>query len=324
MDYCHQHNLVDPAIAGRERNFGIRVTLPANDTLRNVLGNDWERLHWYLGDERCYPPGHAGRNDVMLEAELWSRIDTPAANRHPIPAELGPEAAAERYSGEIVSAGQLDIVLLGMGEDGHFASLFPDFEQLPSALDPAARDSCIVVQTASSPHLRISLTLAALLNAEHIVLLMFGDDQRAVYEQAIDERTRQYRQLKEAVAGILYMRNKLEAEITADSLDLKKAESFKIWAQTENLQLGSLPGVREGVGLPVSGGLNAELELTLPKMKFKEAEGFFNRNPLDTKRHAGGVWALPPSLRGHETDAEKARYREIGESERMTLVFRKP
>ena len=55
-----------------------------------------------------------------------------------------------------------------------------------------------------------------------------------------------------------------------------------------------------------------------------EAEGFFNRNPLDSKRHAGGVWALPPSLRGHETDAEKARYREIGESERMTLVFRKP
>ncbi len=47
MDYCHQHNLVDPDIAGRERRFGIRVTLPANDTLRNVVGDDWERLHWY-------------------------------------------------------------------------------------------------------------------------------------------------------------------------------------------------------------------------------------------------------------------------------------
>lgn len=55
-----------------------------------------------------------------------------------------------------------------------------------------------------------------------------------------------------------------------------------------------------------------------------EAEGFFNRNPLDSKRHAGGVWALPPSLRGHDTEAEKARFQEIGESERMTLVFRKP
>lgn len=47
MDYCHQHNLVDPESAGRERNFGIRVTLPANDTLRRVLGDDWERVHWF-------------------------------------------------------------------------------------------------------------------------------------------------------------------------------------------------------------------------------------------------------------------------------------
>ena len=47
MEYCHQHNLVDQSAAGQQRSFGIRVTLPANDTLRNVLGNDWERHHWY-------------------------------------------------------------------------------------------------------------------------------------------------------------------------------------------------------------------------------------------------------------------------------------
>ena len=55
-----------------------------------------------------------------------------------------------------------------------------------------------------------------------------------------------------------------------------------------------------------------------------EAEGFFNRNPLDNKRYDIGVWKLPPSLRGLETDAQKAPYLAIGESERMTLVFRKP
>ncbi len=47
MDYCHQHNLVDQSVAGRERAYGIRVSLPASDTLRNILGDDWERLHWY-------------------------------------------------------------------------------------------------------------------------------------------------------------------------------------------------------------------------------------------------------------------------------------
>ena len=47
LDYCHKHNLVDPSSAGQERSYGIRVTLPANDTLRNLLGDDWERIHWY-------------------------------------------------------------------------------------------------------------------------------------------------------------------------------------------------------------------------------------------------------------------------------------
>ena len=47
MDYCHQHNLVEPETAGLERPWGIRVTLPPTDTLRKVIGDDWERLHWY-------------------------------------------------------------------------------------------------------------------------------------------------------------------------------------------------------------------------------------------------------------------------------------
>lgn len=51
MDYCHQHNLVEPSVAGRTRPFGIRVTLPATDTLRKVLGDNWERLHWYASEQ---------------------------------------------------------------------------------------------------------------------------------------------------------------------------------------------------------------------------------------------------------------------------------
>lgn len=47
VDYCHRHNLVEPDKAVGERRFGIRVSLPATDTLRNILGDDWERLHWF-------------------------------------------------------------------------------------------------------------------------------------------------------------------------------------------------------------------------------------------------------------------------------------
>jgi hypothetical protein len=47
MNYCHPHNLVDPAAANVERRFGIRVTLPAGDTMQKILGEGWERLHWF-------------------------------------------------------------------------------------------------------------------------------------------------------------------------------------------------------------------------------------------------------------------------------------
>lgn len=47
MDCCHPHNLVDPGSAGRDRPWGIRVTLPAGDTMRRILGEQWEKLHWY-------------------------------------------------------------------------------------------------------------------------------------------------------------------------------------------------------------------------------------------------------------------------------------
>jgi hypothetical protein len=52
MDYCHQHNLVDQSVAGCERAYGIRVSLPATDTLRNILGDDWEKLHWYPSESK--------------------------------------------------------------------------------------------------------------------------------------------------------------------------------------------------------------------------------------------------------------------------------
>lgn len=73
MNYCHQHNLVEPDSAGRERPFGIRVSLPAGDTLRNVLGDDWERLHWY--------PSEAERDEAFEQMAIrhgyYRKTDNP-------------------------------------------------------------------------------------------------------------------------------------------------------------------------------------------------------------------------------------------------------
>ena len=51
MDFCNQHNLVEPESAGAERLFGIRVTMPAQDTLQKLLGENWEKLHWYPSEQ---------------------------------------------------------------------------------------------------------------------------------------------------------------------------------------------------------------------------------------------------------------------------------
>ena len=72
--------------------------------------------------------------------------------------------------------------LLGMGEDGHFASLFPDAGNLDEGLDVDSKELCIPVHTAASPHPRVSLTLSALSRSDEILLLMFGDSKREVYE----------------------------------------------------------------------------------------------------------------------------------------------
>ncbi len=73
MDFCHQHNLVNPDIVRRERSFGIRVSLPAGDTLRNVLGDDWEKLHWY--------PTEAERDSAFEEMAIrhgyYRKTDSP-------------------------------------------------------------------------------------------------------------------------------------------------------------------------------------------------------------------------------------------------------
>ncbi|UCB55729.1 MAG: 6-phosphogluconolactonase [Thiotrichales bacterium] len=138
----------------------------------------WQKIHWYLGDERCYPVGHEERNDRMIERQLWSRIDAPAQTRHPIAAELGPQQAAKHYAGLIDAVGRLDIVVLGMGEDGHTASLFPE----NSALD--SDDSVVAVYHAPKPPAeRVTLGLKTIQSAEQRIVLVSGSGKREALNQ---------------------------------------------------------------------------------------------------------------------------------------------
>lgn len=134
----------------------------------------WSRIHCYLSDERCLPVGHAQRNDWMIEGTLWSAVGLPDENRHPIAAELGAEAAAERYAELLSRIGRLDIVVLGMGEDGHTASLFPG----NAALDSTAL-AVPVKNSPKPPSDRVSLGLLAIQQASERYMIVTGPGKHA-------------------------------------------------------------------------------------------------------------------------------------------------
>jgi len=136
----------------------------------------WGKIHWYLGDERCYPKDHAERNDVMLDKNLWSLISK--TNIHLIPTELGAKKAAEFYREDIAAVDYFDIAFLGVGEDGHTASLFPGNK----ALDDS-RSVVPVFDSPKPPSDRVSLSLQTLSNAHCRVVLASGDSKASIIQR---------------------------------------------------------------------------------------------------------------------------------------------
>jgi len=146
----------------------------------------WSGVTVVPSDERWLPADHADSNERLIRSRL---LRGPAAAARLLPLyrrKLTPQQAATQVAGDLQSlAGGFSASLLGMGADGHFASLFPDFAGLADSLDPASPARCVVVQTASSPYVRLSLTLPALLTSGRLVLLFFGQEKRRVYEAAL-------------------------------------------------------------------------------------------------------------------------------------------
>lgn len=133
----------------------------------------WQSIHWYPGDERCYPIGHAERNDTMIIDKLFSQNKKTSENLHAIPAELGAEQGAASYATLLDAIGNIDIVVLGMGEDGHTASLFPGNKALENE-----RSAVAVYDAPKPPAKRVSLGLTTLKNASECIVIATGDNKR--------------------------------------------------------------------------------------------------------------------------------------------------
>lgn len=140
---------------------------------------DWPLWQVWYGDERCRPPGHPERNSSQAEAAWLQRVAIPGANIHPIPAELGARAGAEAYARQLAAAGRFDLVLLGLGEDGHTASLFGGHDW---GDDADAAVALPVFGAPKPPPERVSLSARRLSDARRVLFLVTGAGKRAAVE----------------------------------------------------------------------------------------------------------------------------------------------
>ncbi len=133
---------------------------------------EWSKWWVYYGDERCLPVDHADRNSVMAEHSFLQSVAIPAEQVFTIPAELGPDLGAKAYAEVVEKAIPFDMVLLGMGEDGHTASLFPghvhDLEQLTHA----------VYNSPKPPPERVSISAKALSDTKELLFLITGANKQ--------------------------------------------------------------------------------------------------------------------------------------------------
>jgi 6-phosphogluconolactonase len=146
---------------------------------------DWSRLCVALADERWVEPTAAGSNeklvrDVLLQGPAAAARFLGLKNAAPTP-DLGAVSAWETFARV---PRPFDAVVLGMGDDGHTASLFPRSPNLPSALNPAAVAGCVGMWAPVAPHPRLSLNLSALLDARRIVVLIGGEAKWRTYVAA--------------------------------------------------------------------------------------------------------------------------------------------
>lgn len=148
----------------------------------------WEKVTVTLVDERFVPPTHERSNEKLVREILLTRAAR-SARFLPLYSDTAtPEDAAEQTSALLAKAGlPLDVAVLGMGTDGHTASIFPDASIREALLDPASRKTVMAVHAPSAGEPRLTLPLARIVDARHLALHIEGREKRRVLENALEQ-----------------------------------------------------------------------------------------------------------------------------------------
>lgn len=163
------------------------------ELLFSVLGDNfsksapWEFVHFFWGDERCVSSGNSESNYGMTSRKFLEKIDIPNSNIHRIIGENNPEKEASRYSKEIIKYTKnrcglplFDLIILGLGEDGHIASIFP--EQLELFNSDKICEVAIHPETLQK---RITITGNIINNADSVAFLVNGKKKAGIVEKII-------------------------------------------------------------------------------------------------------------------------------------------
>jgi len=173
---------------------GGRIAVPLFDTLRSHLETEtgWrDTVHWFWADERLVPHDDPRSNYRLARLHLLDPLNVPADRRHPVPCARDPVAAARQADEELrqtLGVGQpdvpvLDLVLLGMGEDGHIASLFPG---VPVEVPRPHAAFAGVRGAPKPPPDRVTLTWEALAAAQTVWVLVSGPGKGAALQRALE------------------------------------------------------------------------------------------------------------------------------------------
>ncbi len=162
-----------------------------------ALPLDWARITVTLVDERFVPPDHADSNAALVRAHLLqgraaAARFAPLVEADDVAAGAAPAASDHALAAAVARANRgtrpIDAAVLGMGDDGHTASLFPGAPEIAAGLNPHNPQDWLAVHPPAAPHRRISLSLAALLRVRHLRLAISGAAKRAVYDAARQSR----------------------------------------------------------------------------------------------------------------------------------------
>jgi 6-phosphogluconolactonase len=199
--------LPDPsALAGRVAEWMTSATLAAKGSFRVSLSGGstpkrlyqrlasdefrsrfpWQRVSWYWGDERFVPHNHPDSNFRMAREAMLAHVPVPLESIYPVPVDGTPEEAASRYQRTLQDAygapmlnparPLFDITLLGIGPDGHTASLLPGDAVLQE------RSRWVAAVARGRPEVRITMTYPAIESSRHVAFLVAGEEKAAIVD----------------------------------------------------------------------------------------------------------------------------------------------